>query len=207
MSWLPLKTPVTAISDYFLFQSASCLMPRGHLADSQRRDHLVTSCPQVVTQGSPIIHRFLRQFPQSKPSFQVIARCSRDPVRHRLKNSTGPRDNGGSLKEERFLARISDPRGRSSRFQYSTTLLGVLGVTFLLALLLNRPVSADAAFLFRLLILVVLPLAVIAHIRRFHDLGRSGWGVLLFLIPFLNLVWFIHLLTTPSVATPEPAIA
>ncbi len=81
------------------------------------------------------------------------------------------------------------------------------GVTFLLALLLNRPLSADAEFLFRLLILVALPLAVIAHIRRFHDLGRSGWGVLLFLIPFLNLAWFIHLLTTPSVATPEPAIA
>lgn len=31
------------------------------------------------------------------------------------------------------------------------------------------------------------------HVRRFHDLGISGWGALSFIVPLLNLIVFLFL--------------
>ena len=46
-------------------------------------------------------------------------------------------------------------------------------------------------------------LALRCHIQRYHDLGRSGWNVLLLLIPVANLGFFLELLLRPGTDGPN----
>lgn len=39
------------------------------------------------------------------------------------------------------------------------------------------------------LVLLVASLGI--HIKRFHDRGKSGWWVLIFLIPVIGFIWMI----------------
>tara|TARA_A100001037_G_scaffold259056_1_gene246628 strand:+ start:1072 stop:1554 length:483 start_codon:yes stop_codon:yes gene_type:complete len=62
-------------------------------------------------------------------------------------------------------------------------------------------VGLSLAFLWAILGLAVMLLGVAVHIsaivRRFHDKGKSGWALLLLLIPFLNIVvWAVLLLAS-----------
>lgn len=68
----------------------------------------------------------------------------------------------------------------------------------MLALLLG---IAGIPELANLLALLLIPVWLIAHIRRLHDRGHSGWMVLLFLIPFVGFFMLLYLLFAP---TDEP---
>jgi uncharacterized membrane protein YhaH (DUF805 family) len=49
-----------------------------------------------------------------------------------------------------------------------------------------------------------------AQVSRFHDIGWSGWAVLLTFVPLVNLVAFLLLLVAPEQKRPnlygDPAI-
>ncbi len=57
--------------------------------------------------------------------------------------------------------------------------------------IINSLSGSGFAGIFGLFVLLVLPSLII---RRFHDLGMSGWNILLLLIPFINCIIFIILL-------------
>ena len=117
--------------------------------------------------------------------------------------------------EEAFLARLFDASGRSTRLPYALTLLGSLAVAWLLAallIILLAALQALAGVPEIVATLLILPLWllliltwVIAHIRRLHDRGHSGWGVFLFLIPFVGFLLLLYLLFAPSVQRTDPA--
>jgi uncharacterized membrane protein YhaH (DUF805 family) len=78
-----------------------------------------------------------------------------------------------------FGKKLFDPSGRSGR------------VDFLLTWLVSIPLS---------FILVGIYTTIVGYIRRWHDLGRSGWMTLLLLIPFVNFFVFLYLLFAPGIA-------
>ena len=89
------------------------------------------------------------------------------------------------------LKRYADFKGRSRRKEYWMFLLGVFIVSFVLALIqtvlgLNSEggFASDPLFLILLVAIIVPSLAV--QVRRFHDQDKSGWFILLGLIPFVG---------------------
>ncbi len=105
----------------------------------------------------------------------------------------------GDVDEETFFARLLNPKGRSTRSQYILAFLAAVG-SFLLAFIILAGTGTMYVYADLLIPLgaVVYVLVVFAHIRRLHDLGRSGWLVLVFLVPFVNFIVFLHLLTSPA---------
>ena len=97
--------------------------------------------------------------------------------------------------------RCLDTKGRSTRKEFFMFILCVFSVLFVTLLLLgvvvsqsseDTPMSPAGAALANLLTLFFLASAVAAltlQIRRFHDQDRSGWFVLLNLIPYIG--WLI----------------
>ena len=47
--------------------------------------------------------------------------------------------------------------------------------------------------------LAVLIPGIAVAVRRMHDIGKSGWFVLVILIPIVGVIWFIVLACTDSV--------
>ncbi|MBT92279.1 MAG: DUF805 domain-containing protein [Euryarchaeota archaeon] len=77
--------------------------------------------------------------------------------------------------------------GRASRsefwFFYLSSILAAVGLGVIDGLLGGVGIS--------LLTLAFIPAGITACIRRLHDIGKSGWMILLFVIPLVNFVLFI----------------
>mgnify|MGYP006305922289 FL=1 len=73
-------------------------------------------------------------------------------------------------------------------------------VLFLLSLLLQFMVyeNQEMALLAIALGLVLSVFAIVCHVKRFQDSGTSGWYVLLFFIPIVNLGVLLYLVCAPS---------
>lgn len=80
--------------------------------------------------------------------------------------------------------------GRINRRNYILGLVLIVGTLIVLGLLfdllLQENVFGD--IIFSALILLTLPLVLSFYIRRLHDLGYTGWGALLLLIPLINCI-------------------
>lgn len=115
-------------------------------------------------------------------------------------------DLGGSSNETydpKFLA----IHGRIGRLRY---LAYSIGINFLLMLimipLLGSSVflgdmsgaSSVSVILYIALNIVALVVSVIYARRRLNDLNRSGWWFLLFIVPFVNLLFAIYLIFFPG---------
>src|SRR5437764_4326456 len=88
-------------------------------------------------------------------------------------------------------------QGRIRRYQFWMHWVLPLIVTFLvLSLVLNLAIrdSLVPTIILLLLELAILWPAIVLYIKRAHDRGRSGWFVLLFLVPLLNFWPLIELL-------------
>ncbi len=87
--------------------------------------------------------------------------------------------------------------GRASRRDYWMTVLINFGATLILALI--AATIHPLTFLYYLyLVACILPMISLA-IRRLHDIGRSGWWVLIDLIPIVgSLILLVWLLTRSS---------
>jgi uncharacterized membrane protein YhaH (DUF805 family) len=84
-------------------------------------------------------------------------------------------------------------RGRYLLYNYVVNISVVLFV--LLFIYLGIIVSEVVINIARLFMLANI---FIQSIKRFHDLGKSGWQVLFFLIPFVNLFTVFYLLLVPG---------
>jgi uncharacterized membrane protein YhaH (DUF805 family) len=96
------------------------------------------------------------------------------------------------------LKRYADFTGRSRRREYWHFALGVFAIYLVIALFggilgsltpsngLNSLLAAPAFLLLLLFGLAILLPAIAVQVRRFHDQDRSGWFVLLNLIPYVG---------------------
>lgn len=105
------------------------------------------------------------------------------------------------------MGSLLDPAGRSNRLDYLGALLVCLCFygAGIMMLVMEQATRGQAAFWTfwsfvgsAILFAASLYLSWTAHIRRLHDLGRSGWWVLLLLAPAVNLFFPIYLLTAPG---------
>ncbi len=71
-------------------------------------------------------------------------------------------------------------------------------IMFLLSLLPLSNLSLELLIMIVLytFCIVYLVLVFSLHVRRFHDLGNSGWRALFFLIPLVNIIILISLLAS-----------
>lgn len=89
-----------------------------------------------------------------------------------------------------FYRRYTDFDGRSTRAEYWYVAL----YTFVASLILGL-ISRWFEGAFSLINLVP---SIALSIRRMHDINKSGWWVLLNLVPIIGWIWFIVLAATPS---------
>lgn len=83
-------------------------------------------------------------------------------------------------------------RGRASRKEFWYYLLSSVIIVFVLGIL-NAALGADVPALPSYYSLAVLLPSLAVAVRRLHDTGRSGWLVLLNLIPIIGNIWFLVL--------------
>ncbi len=113
-----------------------------------------------------------------------------------------------------FLKLFFDPRGSIDRKSYlfvHVVFIIVLFLSFMLLDLIERHNTQNVITLansssehcdmvtlsyiaFAFIYLCFIFSMVFAKIKRFHDIGRSGFNVLCFLIPFVNIYFFFLLL-------------
>ncbi len=85
-------------------------------------------------------------------------------------------------------------QGRINRQPY---IIGVI-IIFVIEVVIN--VAAEATQIPALMILYVIPLwmSIMAGIKRCHDRGRSGWFLLIALIPLVNIWLVVELIFLPG---------
>jgi uncharacterized membrane protein YhaH (DUF805 family) len=83
-----------------------------------------------------------------------------------------------------------EPDGRFSRGQFAFFYFVPSLITLILGIF--------SGLLMLLLFLFAAYVAIIAGIRRLHDLNRSGWYLLLAFIPIMNIVMLAYLLFAPG---------
>jgi uncharacterized membrane protein YhaH (DUF805 family) len=88
----------------------------------------------------------------------------------------------------RAFNKYADFKGRDNRPQYWYFFLFNFLVSLILSLIAEELVSIYFLAIF------VPSLAI--SIRRLHDIGKSGWWILISLIPIIGTIWLIILLAT-----------
>lgn len=87
--------------------------------------------------------------------------------------------------------------GRIGRFHYCLYLFAIVILYYLFDGTLDKNSSvyiASQVVLLLFIVIFILPL----HVRRLHDMKRSGWFVLLLAIPFVNIFFGLYLLLFPG---------
>lgn len=112
-----------------------------------------------------------------------------------------------------FWTRALDFRGRSSRSEFWWGVLGnsVIMVALIVLLVvsltcLSTPINAFSItmiVLFALFCVVEFIPSLSLMIRRMHDIGKSGYYILVLLIPVLGYFWYMYLVTRPSAGSDE----
>ena len=87
--------------------------------------------------------------------------------------------------------------GRSQRAEYWYFVLFNLIISIILGII-SAVVSDDFSILGLLYSLAVLIPGIAVGVRRLHDIGKSGWMLLIALIPLIGTIWLIVLLATDS---------
>lgn len=115
---------------------------------------------------------------------------------------------GGSSRREQgnLIARAFRPSGRFSRGEFAMLFLGAHAVSFGLWFTVglgeaDRSLQVIALpFALALIpwLLFSIPLTICAGIRRLHDLGNSGWLILLAFLPCVNVVMILFMLLAPG---------
>ncbi|MFQ6028072.1 MAG: DUF805 domain-containing protein [Dehalococcoidia bacterium] len=103
---------------------------------------------------------------------------------------TTPEDAAPPAGHEFRWSNALNPSGRFNRLEFLLFLLGPYLVAMLLFYVV-RPLGM-------IFLVFALYIIIVAYIRRFHDLDRSGWFTLLALVPIVSLVVLLVLLFFPG---------
>lgn len=123
------------------------------------------------------------------PPFLLLSSEIYDPLRFSVVSLR----KGGTIMEWMLLPlkRYADFSGRSRRKEYWMFVLGVFIAAIVLSIIegivgLSGMVGGVYGPLTTLFLLGILVPSIAVQVRRFHDQDKSGWFVLLALIPFLG---------------------
>jgi len=102
----------------------------------------------------------------------------------------------------KVLKQYADFQGRARRKEYWMFVLFNLIFAFV-AMYLDRIIGTTMVGLPYGVIYILYALAVLipslaVGVRRLHDIGKSGWMLLVSLIPIIGVIWLIILLVTDS---------
>lgn len=127
-----------------------------------------------TTSSSEETHTFIEAAPGSDPSQPPPRRAS----------------------SENFWSFLLDGSGDSSQGRFALVILPHMAIWITLAVLAQS--SAAFAIAYWLYWLPGAYIAFVAVIRRFHNLGKSGWWSLLMLVPLVNFGTLIVLFLAPG---------
>jgi uncharacterized membrane protein YhaH (DUF805 family) len=77
-----------------------------------------------------------------------------------------------------------------------------LGTSFIINTA-NGPVDLYYGYVYLMYVLVIFLPSLAVLVRRLHDVGKSGWFMLICLIPLVGVIWLLVLLFTDSVEGPN----
>ena len=98
--------------------------------------------------------------------------------------------------------KYADFNGRSPRAEY--WYFALFNVVICLVLYcLAAYVANFFIYIYYIYALAVLVPGIAVGIRRMHDIGRSGWWILISLVPLIGSIWFIVLAALPSQLGPN----
>lgn len=95
------------------------------------------------------------------------------------------------------IAEFWNAEGRINRLQYVVVLLCVWVTIFTMAAIVQDPKGFQVIFIIGELLLIP------TCIKRFHDMNRSGFHVILSLIPLISVIYALLLLFTPGTKGPN----
>lgn len=98
--------------------------------------------------------------------------------------------------------KYADFNGRSPRAEYWYFALFNVAVVMVLAVL-GAIIGKLFMYVYYAYVLTILVPSIAVSIRRMHDIGRSGWWVLISLVPFIGSIWYIVLAALPSQLGPN----
>jgi len=87
--------------------------------------------------------------------------------------------------------------GRSQRAEYWYFFLFNIIISIVLGII-STVVGDDSSILGILYSLAVLIPGIAVSVRRLHDVGKSGWMLLIGLIPLIGAIWLLVLMVTDS---------
>jgi uncharacterized membrane protein YhaH (DUF805 family) len=87
--------------------------------------------------------------------------------------------------------------GRSQRAEYWYFFLFNVIISIALAII-STVIGDDSSILRMLYGLAVLIPGIAVSVRRLHDVGKSGWMLLIGLIPLIGAIWLLVLMVTDS---------
>ncbi len=105
---------------------------------------------------------------------------------------------------ETYMPSMFQMKGRIGRVRYIGYAMGmtiIFGLVMALVMGLLTMLSPTLGLVGMVLYIPMLVLGVILAIRRFHDLGKSGWFALLIIIPIVNFfvsLWLIFGAGSPA---------
>jgi uncharacterized membrane protein YhaH (DUF805 family) len=116
----------------------------------------------------------------------------------------------------KVLRQYVDFSGRARRTEYWMFVLfnlifacaamavdNLLGITFKLIGPGGDPLPIFYGYVYLLYALAVFLPGLAVLVRRLHDVGKSGWMILIALIPLVGAIWLIVLLCTDSQSGPN----
>lgn len=105
-----------------------------------------------------------------------------------------------------FLSKVYTTQGRLNRLRYLkyhvifallSALFGFV-ISFVCALLSGDPESVLVTVPMGILSFVVSIGGIMLGVRRLHDLNKTGWFMLLGLVPLINIIFLFYLLLAPG---------
>jgi len=97
--------------------------------------------------------------------------------------------------------------GRTSRKEYWMFIIFnflISGIAILIDNLIGTTIQTDYGvtlpygYIYMLYVLAVIIPSIAVSVRRLHDVGKSGWFMLLVLIPVIGSIWFIVFMLSNS---------
>ena len=102
----------------------------------------------------------------------------------------------------KVLKQYADFNGRARRKEYWMFILFNM-IFSIVAMILDNILGIAIGgigygLLYGLYVLAVLIPSIAVAVRRLHDIGKSGWMILISLIPLIGAIWLLVLLVTDS---------